>query len=101
LNARLLDCLATISLRMTTRRMQPPIGSSRSARRPGDLDDDLKSRHSAIPWRQLLGMRNILAHEYFIRESQIIWETVRVALPELAAVCRIELARLGRTKSRD
>ena len=60
-----------------------------------DLDDDLKSRHPYIPWRQLLGMRNILAHEYFTRESEIIWETLRAGLPELAAVCRAELARLG------
>lgn len=60
-----------------------------------DLDDDLKTRHPHIPRRQILGMRNILAHEYFTRESEIIWETLQVGLPELAAVCRAELARLG------
>ena len=60
-----------------------------------DLDDDLKSRHPQIPWRQILGMRNILAHEYFTRESEIIWETLKAGLPELAAFCRTELARLG------
>lgn len=60
------------------------------------LDDDLRSRYSHIPWRQILGMRNILAHEYFTRESEIIWETLEAGLPELAVVCRAELARLGR-----
>ena len=40
-------------------------------------------------------MRNFLAHEYFIRESDIILETVKVGLRDLAAVCRHELARLG------
>jgi uncharacterized protein with HEPN domain len=60
-----------------------------------DLDEDLKSRYPHIPWRQILGLRNILAHEYFIRESEIIWETLKSGLPELAAVCRTELARLG------
>ena len=40
-------------------------------------------------------MRNILAHEYFTRESEIIWETLKAGLPELAAVCRTELTRLG------
>jgi uncharacterized protein with HEPN domain len=60
-----------------------------------DLDDGLKSRHPHVPWHQILGMRNILAHEYFIRESEIIWETVKIGLPELAAVCRVELDRLG------
>jgi uncharacterized protein with HEPN domain len=60
-----------------------------------DLGDELKSRHPHIPWRQILGMRNILAHEYFTRESEIIWETIKAGLPELAAVCLIELTRLG------
>jgi uncharacterized protein with HEPN domain len=59
------------------------------------LDNDLKSRYPHIPWRQILGMRNILAHEYFTRESEIIWETLTAGLPELAAVCRVELTRLG------
>ena len=57
------------------------------------LSDDLTSRHPHIPWRQILSMRNILAHEYFIRESEIIWETVKAGLPALAAACRIELER--------
>ena len=60
-----------------------------------ELGDDLKSRHPDIPWRQILGMRNILAHEYFTRESEIIWETLKAGLPVLAAVCRLELARFG------
>jgi uncharacterized protein with HEPN domain len=60
-----------------------------------NLDDDLKSRHPHIQWRQILGMRNILAHEYFTRESEVIWETLKAGLPELAAVCRTELGRLG------
>ena len=62
-----------------------------------DLDEYLKSHHPHIPWRQILGMRNILAHEYFTRESEIIWETLKIGLPELAAVCRTELARRGRS----
>ena len=60
-----------------------------------DLSDDVTSRHPHVAWRQILGMRNILAHEYFTRESEIIWETIKVGLPELEAVCRIELQRLG------
>jgi uncharacterized protein with HEPN domain len=60
-----------------------------------DLGDDLKARHPQVPWRQILGMRNVLAHEYFVRESEILWETVKIGLPGLVTVCRIELDRLG------
>ena len=59
------------------------------------LDDETKSRHPHIPWRQILGLRNIRAHEYFVRESEIIWETIKRSLPELATACRAELIRLG------
>ncbi len=40
-------------------------------------------------------MRNILAHDYFTRHSEIIWETLKAGLPELAAGCRAEFERLG------
>ncbi len=40
-------------------------------------------------------MCNILAHEYFTRESEIVWEIIKTALPKLVAVCRTELARFG------
>jgi uncharacterized protein with HEPN domain len=60
-----------------------------------DLGDERKARHPEVPWRQVQAMRNLLAHEYFVRESEIIWETVRVGLPGLANVCRVELERLG------
>jgi uncharacterized protein with HEPN domain len=37
-----------------------------------DFGDDIKSRYPNIPWREILAMRNFLAHEYFIRENEII-----------------------------
>lgn len=58
------------------------------------LPEDLKTRHAHIAWHQIAGMRNILAHEYFSRESAIIWDTTRISLPELADMCQIELKRL-------
>ena len=61
------------------------------------VDDELRSRHAHVPWRDIVAMRNFLAHEYFLRESEIIWETVQTGLPDLADACRTESARLGWT----
>lgn len=61
----------------------------------GSLDEGIKSQHPEIPWHQIIGMRNILAHQYFARESAILWQTVKVGLPQFARVCRTELSRLG------
>ncbi|HET8997423.1 MAG TPA: HepT-like ribonuclease domain-containing protein [Acetobacteraceae bacterium] len=59
------------------------------------LDDATRARHPDIPWNQVVAMRNILAHEYFVRESRIIWQTVKVSLPALAEACRSELVAHG------
>jgi uncharacterized protein with HEPN domain len=39
--------------------------------------DDLKQDYPALPWSQVAGMRNIIAHEYLGLDMHIIWETVR------------------------
>ena len=36
-----------------------------------------------IPWDQIVGMRNILVHEYFTIDLDEIWSTVEKDLPKL------------------
>lgn len=36
-----------------------------------------------IPWKQIIGLRNKLIHEYFDINYEIIWTTVKVELPIL------------------
>jgi len=36
-----------------------------------------------IPWNQMKGMRNRMAHGYFETNLDLVWETVQVFLPEL------------------
>ncbi len=38
--------------------------------------EDLKMDFPSIPWSQVAGMRNIIAHEYLGVDKVIIWETV-------------------------
>lgn len=44
---------------------------------------DIMDRHPEIPWRQIVGMRNVLAHDYLCLKLDRIYETVRVFLPDL------------------
>lgn len=39
--------------------------------------------NSEIPWKKLRGMRNRMTHGYFDTSLDIVWETVRTALPDL------------------
>lgn len=39
--------------------------------------------HAQVPWRNMRGMRNRIAHGYFDINLDVVWETVQTALPEL------------------
>jgi uncharacterized protein with HEPN domain len=45
--------------------------------------DAFLERHPQIPWRSMKGMRNRIAHGYFDIDLEVVWETVRTALPRL------------------
>ena len=40
-------------------------------------------RHPELPWRNIRGMRNRIAHGYFDINLDVVWDTVQSALPEL------------------
>ena len=39
--------------------------------------------HPEIPWQQMIGMRNVLAHEYGEIKVDRIWNAATVSVPEL------------------
>ena len=39
--------------------------------------------HAQVPWRNMRGMRNRIAHGYFDINLDVVWDTVQTALPEL------------------
>jgi uncharacterized protein with HEPN domain len=41
-------------------------------------------QHSDVPWKNMKGMRNRIAHGYFDINLDIVWDTVQTALPQLA-----------------
>jgi uncharacterized protein with HEPN domain len=47
------------------------------------LSAELKSKFSDIEWAQIVGMRNVFAHEYFGIDSSLVWEIIKNDIPEL------------------
>lgn len=47
------------------------------------LPSDLHKQYGYIPWSSIIGMRNILIHEYFAIDIEIVWAVVVKKLPEL------------------
>jgi len=47
------------------------------------LPDHLKSRCSAIPWKEIAGMRDVIVHDYFGISWEIVWDVIQNRLPTL------------------
>lgn len=48
-----------------------------------DQHTEFADQHPEVPWRSMRGMRNRIAHGYFDINLDVVWETVRTALPAL------------------
>ena len=47
------------------------------------LGDDWLSSHPAVPMRLIKGMRNRIAHDYWLIEDEIVWSVVETHAPKL------------------
>ena len=51
-------------------------------------DDFIQCTSNSIPWRNIKGMRNLLAHDYGSMNIEIVWETVVSDIPALQSFCK-------------
>src|ERR1035441_5730672 len=58
------------------------------------LPDELKARHTSIPWKDIAGAGNVYRHDYEDVAARVVWDTVQIALPPLRAAIASELARI-------
>ncbi len=54
----------------------------------GRIPEDVQLKYPEIPWFEMKGMRNIVAHEYFRVDLKIIWKTSRESLNIVAEMIR-------------
>jgi uncharacterized protein with HEPN domain len=47
------------------------------------LPDELRAQHSAVEWKKIAGLRDILIHEYFGLDTEIVWDIVQSKVPVL------------------
>ena len=47
------------------------------------LSAEFRRRHDQVPWDEIVGMRNRIAHEYFDIDLDVIWEIVTHDIPTL------------------
>jgi hypothetical protein len=52
------------------------------------LPKELRDQRSDIPWNEIIGMRHILVHDYFVIDIDIVWGAVDRDLPDIKAAAR-------------
>ncbi len=45
-----------------------------------NLPVSFKSKHKSVPWKKIAGMRDILIHEYFGVDLNLVWNTLKTDL---------------------
>ncbi len=50
------------------------------------LPKEFKDTYPLIPWRQISGMRDMLTHQYFVTDNNIVWTVLEQDIPALKAV---------------
>jgi|SRR3989344_1156292 len=51
----------------------------------GKLENDFKESYPSIPWRVITDFRNVLAHEYWDIDIEIVWKAATIEIKELKA----------------
>jgi uncharacterized protein with HEPN domain len=58
------------------------------------LSPEIRARHNSVPWPDIVGLRNILVHEYFGIYWPLVWQTASDHAPALreqvAEILRVE-----------
>jgi uncharacterized protein with HEPN domain len=44
---------------------------------------EVRSRYPGVQWKAMAGLRDVLVHEYFGVDTDIVWDVVRAELPRL------------------
>jgi uncharacterized protein with HEPN domain len=58
------------------------------------IPKEILDKYNQINWRDIIGMRNFIAHEYFGVDFIIVWDTIQKDLPILKPVIKDILKNL-------
>jgi len=62
------------------------------------IPTEVKKEHPLIKWKEMAGMRDKLAHEYFGVNIEILWKTAKNRLPELRTFVKELFLNIDETK---
>jgi uncharacterized protein with HEPN domain len=54
----------------------------------GHIPSEVQRRLPEVPWAAICGARNVMVHEYFAVDEDVIWDTITRDLPPLVPALR-------------
>lgn len=63
-----------------------------------NVPDFIKEKYPEMPWKKIYQLRNIITHDYFGIDYEIIWKIITINLPEnqRQILCIIEKEKANR-----
>lgn len=52
-----------------------------------NTNTEFKQKYSFVPWREVIGFRNVLAHDYADIDIDIVWDILQEHIPKLHKTC--------------
>ena len=62
------------------------------------IPSSITDKYKDIPWREIAGMRDVLVHDYFGVDLNVLWKTVQQDIPELKMMF-VKIMRIAPTLS--
>ena len=63
------------------------------------ISEEVRNKYPEIPWKEMAGMRDILAHDYFGVDEETVWLTAKEKIPQLKPAIEKILAEMSNEKS--
>jgi len=58
------------------------------------LPADVRKQHANVDWKKAAGLRDIVVHEYFGINKEIIWDVIQNKIPEIEREVKIILKNI-------
>lgn len=48
-----------------------------------NVPEEIKQKYSEIPWKEMAGFRDRLIHFYFGVKYELVWQTIKIRIPQI------------------